>query len=81
VEKKGKNGIVEQNIIPMIRKLSVEQVGEKEVTIHARICCQNPSLNPMQLSAAIDKYLPEQHPDHVRCARVEVYNEEETVFR
>ena len=81
VEKKGKNGIVEQNIIPMIRKLSVEQVGEKEVTIHARICCQNPSLNPMQMGAAIEKYLPEQHPDHVRCARVEVYNEEETVFR
>ena len=81
VEKKGKNGIVEQNIIPMIRKLSVEQVGEKEVTIHARICCQNPSLNPMQLSAAIDKYLPEVKPDFVRCCRVEVYDEQENVFR
>ena len=81
VEKKGKNGIVEQNIIPMIRKVTVEQAGEKEVKIHARVCCQNPSLNPMQLGAAIDKYLPEQKPDHVRCVRVELYDETETVFR
>lgn len=81
VEKKGKNGIVEQNIIPMIRKLTVEQAGEKEIKIFARVCCQNPSLNPMQLSAAIEKYLPEEKPDFVRCARVELYNEEETVFR
>ena len=81
VEKRSKNGIVEQNIIPMIRKLTVEQAGEKELKIHARICCQNPSLNPMQLSAAIDKYLPEGKPDHVRCARVELYDEQENVFR
>ena len=81
VEKKGKNGIVEQNIIPLIRKLTLEQVGEKELEIYARICCQNPSLNPMQLSAAIDKYLSEDKPDFVRCARVEVYDEQENVFR
>ena len=81
VEKKSKNGIVEQNIIPMIRKLTVEQAGEREFVMQARICCQNPSLNPMQLSAAIDKYLPGLKPDHVRCGRVEVYDEQENVFR
>ena len=81
VEKKGKNGITEQNIIPMIRKLTVEQAGDQEIRIFARICCQNPSLNPMQLSAAIDKYLPEARPDFVRCGRVEVYDEQEHVFR
>ena len=81
VEKKGKNGITEQNIIPMIRKLTVEQAGDREIRIFARICCQNPSLNPMQLSAAIDKYLPEEKPDFVRCGRVEVYDEQEHVFR
>lgn len=81
VEKKGKNGIVEQNIIPMIRKLTVEQTGERVLKIHARICCQNPSLNPMQLGVAIDKYLSEAKPDFVRCARAEVYDEQENVFR
>lgn len=80
VEKKGKNGITEQNIIPMIRTLEAEHL-DGELCISARICCQNPSLNPMQLSAAIMKYLPERKPDFVRCCRVEVYDSNETVFR
>lgn len=81
VEKKGKNGIVEQNIAPMIRKLTVEAVNGQELALHARVCCQNPTLNPMQLSAAISKYLPDLTPDFVRCRRVEVYDANETIFR
>lgn len=81
VEKKGKNGTVEQNIIPMIRSLTPERIGDQEIAIRARVCCQNPSLNPMLLSSAIVKYLPELTPDFVRCRRVEVYDQEETVFR
>lgn len=80
VEKKGKNGITEQDIIPMIRTLAVD-ASEQEICLSARICCQNPSLNPMQLSAAIEKYLPDLKPDFVRCCRVEVYDTKETVFR
>ena len=81
VEKKGKNGIVEQNIRPMIRWLSLEAVSDGELEIRSRVCCQNPSLNPMQLSAAITKYLPELAPDFVRCHRVEIFDTNETVFR
>lgn len=81
VEKKGKNGIVEQNIRPMIRWLSLEAVSDGELEIRSRVCCQNPSLNPMQLSAAIAKYLPELAPDFVRCHRVEIFDTNETVFR
>lgn len=81
VEKKGKNGTVEQNIIPMIRSLTPERIGDQEIAIRARVCCQNPSLNPMLLSSAIVKYLPELTPDFVRCCRVEIYDQEETVFR
>ena len=81
VEKKGKNGPAEQNIIPMIRRLDVVQTAEREVELRARICCQNPSLNPMQLSAAIEKYLPDLAPDFVRCCRVELYDTEENIFR
>ena len=80
MEKKGKNGITEQDIIPMIRGLEVN-ASEQEIWLNARICCQNPSLNPMQLSAAISKYLPDLKPDFVRCCRVEVYDKNETVFR
>ena len=81
VEKKGKNGIVEQNIAPMIRRLTLEVNNNQELTLHALICCQNPTLNPAQLHAAICKYLPELTPNFVRYRRLEVYDINETVFR
>ena len=81
VEKKSKNGVSEQNIIPMIRSISVEMRNPQEISLNAVVCCQNPSLNPMQLSAAVSKYLPHLAPDFVRCCRLEVYDTKETVFR
>lgn len=81
VEKKGKNGATEQNIIPMIRKLMIQPSGDKELELRALVCCQNPTLNPMQLSAAIEKYLPDLTADFVRCRRVEVYDTNEMIFR
>jgi len=81
VEKKGKNGIVDQDIIPMIKKLDVFTVDGNEIRIDARICCQNPTLNPTQLIAAICKYRPHLQPDFSRCARCEIYDTNETIFR
>ena len=81
VEKKSKNGIKEENIVPMIRRLSISAADENTLQLKALVCCQNPTLNPMQLSAAIEKYLPQHKADFVRCRRVEVYDMNETVFR
>lgn len=82
MEKKSKTGkITEQNIVSLIRRISVEAENDNELVLHALICCQNPSLNPMQLTAAIEKYLPELKPDFVRCRRVEVYDANENIFR
>lgn len=81
VEKKGKTGLTEQNIAPMIRKMTVESSSLQELTIQARVCCQNPTLNPMQINAAIGKYIPELAPDFVRCRRLEVYDTNEKIFR
>ena len=81
VDKKGKNGITEQNIIPMIRSLSVSAPDANTLCLEALVCCQNPSLNPMQLAAAVEKYLPHLRPDFTKCARIEVYNADETIFR
>ena len=81
VEKKGKNGISQQDIIPMLRRISVKALSDQEVEIVALHSCQNPSLNPMQLSAAITKYLPELTPDYVRCFREEIYDTNEMIFR
>lgn len=80
VTKKGKNGPTQQDIIPMIRNLEI-RAGEREITLEALICCQNPSLNPMQLHEAICTYLPECRPDFARCERLEIYDADEKVFR
>ena len=81
VSKKSKNGTTEQNIIPMIRGMHILQPDEHTLTLRARICCQNPSLNPMQLCAAIECYLPAFAPDFVRCSREEILDSQEKIFR
>jgi len=81
VEKKSKNGITEQNIIPMIKQFAVVEENENILQLRARVCCQNPSLNPLQLSAAIERYLPELKADFVKCSRIEIYDMKENIFR
>ena len=81
VEKKGKNGVTEQDIIPMILKIGVDQVDGNTLQLGARICCQNPTLNPTQLVAAVERYLPEYKPDFARIHRIEIYDTEGNVFR
>ena len=81
MEKKGKNGVSEQDIIPLLRRMSLGAERETELRIDALVHCQNPALNPMQLVAAIRKNLPELSPDFVRCCRMEILNESEEVFR
>lgn len=81
VEKKSKNGMKQQDVIPLLRSLKVNRVSDWEVEMIALHCCQNPALNPMQLSAAIGKYLPALSPDYVRCVRQEIFNADETIFR
>lgn len=81
VTKKSKNGLQEQNIIPMIRQIDVAVTDGNTVTINAVICCQNPSLNPMLLAAAVERYLPALVPDFSRCCRQEIFNQNNCVFR
>ena len=81
VEKKGKNGITEQNIIPMLQRIHIEAFSPNELGMSVLICCQNPTLNPSQLTAAIAKYLPEDAPDFVRICRKEMFNTEKEIFR
>lgn len=80
VDKKGKNGITQQDIIPMIRRLDVT-AEDGVLLLEALVCCQNPTLNPMQLATAVERYLPECKPDFAKCRRVEVYDTEENIFR
>lgn len=81
VLKKGKNGAVEQDIIPMIKSVEVASPDDYTLTVSARVCCQNPSLNPMLLCAAVERYLPQYTPDFCKCKRLELYDAENYVFR
>ena len=81
VTKKGKNGPAEQDIIPMIRSICVTWENENIIRMDARVCCQNPSLNPALLVQAVEKYLPNHKPDHSCCARKEIYSVKEHIFR
>ncbi len=81
VEKKGKNGPTQQDIIPMIRKLTVTRLDDQVLQLNARICCQNPTLNPTQLVSAIHLYLPECTPDHTVCRRLAIFDANEKEFR
>ena len=81
VEKRSKNGMTEQNIAPMIRSFGLEATDGNTLTVSARVCCQNPTLNPALIVSAIERYLPECRPDHVLYKRIEIYDTEETIFR
>lgn len=80
VSKKSKNGPVEQDIIPMMKTCSTAQT-DRTVIIDATICCQNPSMNPMQIVGAVTRYLPELTPDHAVCVRHEIYTANGEIFR
>lgn len=81
VPKKTKNGVQDQDVAPMIRELTVSQMNANEIGIELLACCQNPTLNPMQLVAAINLYAEEFVPDFAKCCRLEVYDAQKTVFR
>jgi len=81
VQKKTKNGVQDQDIIPMIRKISVKKTGNNTLLLRTLICCQNPTLNPAQIVSAISSYLPELKPDFSKCIREEIYDNNEVIFR
>ena len=81
VQKRGKNGVTQQDLIPMIRSLKIEPEDANTLRLDARVCCQHPTLNPVQFIAAIERYLPELKPDFVRYCRNEIYCLDVSIFR
>ena len=81
VTKRGKNGPVEQDIIPMISNLAIAEISEQELELTARVCAQNPSLNPQQMVTAIETNLPERKPDFTRIFRREAIDSHGAIFR
>ena len=65
----------------MIRSLRINKEDCNTLLLDCVACCQNPTLNPMQLPAAIERYLPEFKPDFAKCIRIEILDETNTIFR
>jgi len=81
VSKKTKNGMQDQNIIPMICGFDVVEEDGNTLMIDAIICCQNPTLNPAQIAAAIGTYLPDLKPDYCKYRRISLYDNSKEIFR
>lgn len=81
VEKRNRNGVTQQDIIPLLRHFEIETDGDRTMKIRAVICCQNPALNPAQLISAIAQELPELKPDQISYHRLEVLDAQEKTFR
>jgi radical SAM-linked protein len=81
VSKKTKSGVQDQDILQMIQTLTVESSDDKIIEITAVHCCQNPTLNPTQIVAAISKYAPDLMPDACEYRRMEVYDGGNNIFR
>ena len=60
---------------------SAQNDGQGTLVIEAVVAAQNPTLNPLLLVTAIEKYLPEHRPEHVLCRRLEIYDQDMNVFR
>ena len=81
VTKRGKNGPTDQDIIPMISGLDITEISGQELELTARVCAQNPSLNPQQLVTAIETNLPRCRADFSRIFRREVLDSQGNIFR
>ena len=80
VEKRTKRGMAETDIRPMLHAYHVE-AAPGALLLTCEVSAQEPSLNPMLLAAAIERYLPGAKPDFVRCRRLEMLDEQGEVFR
>ena len=81
VTKRGKNGPVDQNIVPMIFDLEGNEISGQELELTARVCAQNPSLNPQLMVNAIENELPDLRPDFTKISRREVIDPNGNIFR
>lgn len=71
VEKRTKRGNMEIDIRPMLKSCKIVS-QEKALRVCCTVSAQNPSLNPLLLVSAIERYLPQDRPDFAKCRRIAV---------
>lgn len=81
VSKKTKNGIQDQDIIPMIKDYCISVQNDNTLVLDVIICCQNPTLNPMQIVEAIRIYKPDAAPSFAKVCRISLYDKQQAKFK
>lgn len=81
VEKFGKNGTTEVDILPMLQSIEPVQADGQTVLLRCTVSAQNPTLNPLLLGEAVRRYLPDMIPDFIRCRRLCLYDGQMQTFR
>lgn len=73
VNKKTKKGdIKELNIKPLIVRINFFPEGKNRLTVCALLQAQSPYLNPIYITAAVEKYLPQLAPDFSSYRRMAI---------
>lgn len=78
--KKAKSGFVELDIIPQIQQMESLEASENTLQMQILLKAQNPGLNPDLLIGVLRKEYPELSPDYSHFHRIEILDEEGTVF-
>lgn len=81
MEKHSRKGRIKTNILPMLCEFVMTQPDANTLKWNVLVCAQNPSLNPQLLVSALELYAPQWKADGVFCRRLEIYDEEERIFR
>lgn len=80
IQKKTKRGIGESDIKPAIKDIAFS-VCNKDVCLNATISAQEPTLNPELIADALRQLMPEIAPDFAKFKRLEIFDENMSIFR
>lgn len=81
VNKKTKKGYSDINILEMIDKIEISVYNKNELKLECVIAAQNPSLNPLLITTAVQCYAPELAPDQTSYMRKAVFDNNKDIFR
>lgn len=80
IQKKTKRGIGESDIRPAVKEISFE-ASPDGVLMSALISAQEPTLNPELIADALRQLKPELAPDFAKFRRLEIFDENMSIFR
>ena len=82
IEKKSKKGDIKKlNIKPLIDRINFFPEGEGKLTVCALLQAQSPYLNPVYITAAVEKYLPAFAPNFSSYRRMAIVDKDFVEWR